>query len=217
MNSTFITVASMAVGVLLSPEIFIPGMWVASLKGNALQKAWLFFVGGVFGLAIPLLLGFFLSSVMPDGPSWTRFFIRAGSGFILISLGLYSLLKRRRDKKQSYERYADKVSPLVATGLGFFVTGLNLKIISLSVTAGHQVSISQGSLSMHIAELLTFFGISLLPLLLPAMLETMKRGVASVIMTPCNNFLEKYGRWVVSAILFVIGGVSLKGAFAILP
>lgn len=218
MSETFTTTVSIAVGVALSPEILLPGLWIASLKDRALQKSWSYCAGGVVGLLLPLALGFFLSSAMPAGPSWTRFIVRACIGTLLILLGLYTLFKKNKGSEaQKYARYVDRISPVVAAGLGFAVTGLNLKIISMAMAAGHQIAVAECTLGSRILETFVFLGIGMLPFIVPAILETLERGRVAIIMVPCDRFLEKHGRWVTAAILFVIGSILWKGALAIMP
>ena len=218
MDATLTAIVSMGFAVALSPETFLPGMWIAGLKENALKKAWCYFAGGALGISLFLALGFFLDFTVPSEPSWTRFIIRLVLGTALILLGVYVLLKKRAvNAQQKYERYEHRVSLRVALGLGFLVTGLNIKVMSLSIAAGHQISASQDSMGMQIAELSTFFAIGVIPLILPALVDTVRRGTTGLIREPCDRLLEKYGKWIVSAILLVFGVMSFKKALSIMP
>jgi len=62
-----------------------------------------------------------------------------------------------------------------------------------------------------------FLGMGLVPLLLPAALESVKRGIIHAIMELCNRILMKYGRWLAVVIFFVLAAMMLKGAYKVKP
>lgn len=67
------------------------------------------------------------------------------------------------------------------------------------------------------AGLGAFFGLSMLPMLLPAAMETVKPGITSVIMEPFYRFFKKYGHWAAVIILFALGGMYWRGALIVIP
>lgn len=211
------TILPLGLGVLLSPEILMLGLWLAGSKKEPLLKAWFFCIGGVVGLALLMTVGYFLHIAFV-GPSWTKFYIRAGLGTILFCTALHLFFKGEKDpKKIEQSRFAGNAGPMTAAGLGFLVTGLNLKVASFAVTAGHQVAMFSGPPVARAAGLALFFGLGFLPLVLPAALETMKPGIVNATLVPVNRLLEKYGRWIGIAICIFMGGLLWKHALAVLP
>lgn len=205
----------LGLGVLLSPEVLVLGLLIGSSKEKALKKSWLFFIAGLAGLFICTAAGFFLEHAAAAGPSITRFILRTVIGAIFLLLGLHLLIKGH--KKIEATRLIDKVKPVWAFLFGFMITGLNLKIITLSMTAGHELRVSTLPSAVRIAGLGVFLGLGLVPLIIPALLETARSGLVSTVMKPCNYFLMKYGRWVGVIICLAMAAVTWKGALAVMP
>lgn len=218
MNGDLMATASMGVAVALSPEIFLLGMWLASLPERALRKAWLFWAGGTVGLLSLVILGFFISSAAPAGPSWLRFCVRAAFGLAMVACGCYAFFKERKeDATTGSARFANRMTSRVAFGLGFVITGVNIKVIAMATAAGGKIAESSGSGLAHAGEIAVFYAIGALPLIVPALIESVKRGLVAAIMAPCSRIFERYGKWIVAAIAFFIGIKFLIGAFRIMP
>ncbi len=215
MESLLAALIPLGLGVLLSPEILMLGLWLGSCQEQALKKAWLFCVAGLFGLAICVAIGFFLSQATSTGPSVVKFTIRAAFGAIFVLLGLHMLIKGH--KKIDPSRFSAGVRPIWSAGLGYASTGLNLKVISLATAAGHQVGISVLGPLDRAAGIAVFLGLGFIPLLLPAALESVKHGLVHTIMEPCNRFFMRYGRWLAVMIFFAMAAMMLKGAFEVKP
>lgn len=214
MGETIGVVFSLGLGVLLSPEIVMVGLWIGASKAQALKKSWLFFIGGIVGLFTGLAIGFFFIPSTSGGPSLVRCIIRAAFGTILILLGLKMLIKGRKERKTS--RFITDVSLKWALVAGLLCTGLNLKALSFSLAAGHQLG-EASFMAVRVAGLAIFLVLSIIPLILPAALETVRAGFVLTIMEPCNRFLHNYGRWIGMAICFILGAKMLHGAWIMMP
>ncbi len=215
MGSLLTAIIPLGFGVFLSPEILMLGLWLGSCKEQALKKVWLFCATGFLGLAICVAIGFFLSQASAAGPSVVKFTIRTIFGVIFTLFGLHMLIKGH--KKIDHSRFSAGVRPIWAAGLGYASTGLNLKVISLATAAGHQVGLSTLGPVARAAGIAVFLSMGLVPLILPAALESMKRGLVHAIMDPCNRFFMRYGRWLAVIIFFVLAAMMLKGALAVKP
>ncbi|MDO8528077.1 MAG: GAP family protein [Deltaproteobacteria bacterium] len=218
MYKTFLIMLPLGLGVFLSPEIWMPGLLLAASKEKAGWKAWFFCLGGAGGIGLLITIGFFLNATTPEGPSWTRFFIRAGLGTLLFFAGIHILFKGEKGpSKKNLSHLAEKAGLKTAVLLGFAVTGLNLKVASLTIAAGHQLSLFSNAMTPRLEGLLLFLGLSLLPVTLPAIVETVKPGLVRTLIEPCNRFMALYGRWIVIAICLVMGGTLWRHALAVLP
>lgn len=217
MDEPLMTLIPLGVAIAVSPEILVIGLLIASHKERALRNAWAFCIAGVIGIMICVAIGFFIGTTTPLGPSWIRFFIRVMFASLLFLSGIYVLVKRRKNVLMKSMDGARKATTRMSAGLGFVVTGLNFKVISIATTAGHQIAQFSGNFVGRLDELCVFSGFSVLPLILPAIMETIRPGIVSTVMAPCSRFLDKYGRFVTAAICFFFGFVFLKRAIAIMP
>lgn len=215
MKEMIISILPLGLGITLSPEVLILGLWLASLKDQPTRKAWMFCASGMFGLAIFFTVGLVLGNAAGGGPSMTRFLIRAIMGGILIATGFYTLIKGH--KHLDHNRFADRANLRIAAVLGLIVTVANLKAISIALAAGHQVFAYTGPIGGRIIGSSLFFALCLIPFALPALLDTIKPGLVAKVMAPCNTFLTKHGKWVGAAICFLVGGIIIKGAITFLP
>jgi hypothetical protein len=215
MEKLFEVMVPLGMGVLFSPEIFLLGLFIASCREDARKKAWIFAAAATFGVLFFLLIGLLFEGTTPHGPSTARFLMRAVLGTAFFILGIHVLVKK--SGPISSERIAKGVSLKTAALLGLAVTGMNLKAISLSLEAGHEISSSSLPLSARAAGLGVYFGLCLIPIIVAAALETIKRGLVAGIMGPCLRLMHNYGRIVGAAIFFVIGAVMWKNAISVMP
>jgi len=215
MHLLFISILPLGFGIILSPEIFLLGFGLASSQKRPCLKAWLFCLGGLLGLIGMTLLGIFLHANLSQGPSWMKFWIRAGLGTLLFIVGIRSLFKKSAAKKRKIN--FTHTSLASSFGLGVLITTLNLKVGSFAITAGHQVWVLFHSAFERGVSLVLFFFISSLPLIIPAIIETIRPGRVALLMEPFGRALEHYGKWIVVLICFLMGSLLWRHALVSLP
>lgn len=216
MNALIGKMVSLGLGIVISPEIIVIGLWVAGQKEEARKKAWLFCLGGVIGLLMSIVIGFISGSAATPGPSWTRFSLAAFVGTAMFILGLLAIFRKHKGLGRN-GIFTRGISRRLAFLLGLVISALNIKVVSLAMTAGHQVSLFNGPDDAKMLALAIFLAISLLPMSVPAILETAKPGFVSTIMVPCNRFLERYGHYVAVVICFIIGVLFWRQALSVMP
>lgn len=211
------TIVPLALGILLSPEILVGALLITAWKPRSMSKAWLFCLSGMVGIIIPVLLGFFLTSTKPGGPSMTGFILKSTFGIILILLAFRLIFKGRLVHKKLLPDLSGKKGTVIAIGFGLLLTLFNVKVISLAFAAGNEISNANVPTATHLIALLIFFVLSAVPLMLPAFLETVFPGIVQNMMEPCNRILEKYGKWIVVIICLVAGAILIKNGLALKP
>ena len=216
MGHLYAEMVSMGLAVVSSPEILLAGLWAASVKEQGKRKVWLFFFGSEVGLLIFLLLGFCISSAAPSGPSWIRFYLRLFLGVLLIVIGFYALLKKGMKLKRSGDNEG-KMSFRASVILGLIITGLNIKVATISLSAGHAVAEASLKVTGALPLVAVYLGLASVPALIPTALETLMPGSAAIVMTPFERFLDRYGKWVAAAVCVIMGGIFLKGAMEVMP
>jgi len=217
MNELLGPILGLSFGITFSPEILIVGLWIASQKEMPLKKAWLFFFGGFVGVTALLFVGLLFSKAGTDGPSWMHFSVRALFGTLLLLTALHTVLKGHKLHQRVNSMFEKGVSPRVAGVLGLCSAVLNVKVISLATSAGHLLASSKASAEARLAGLAVFVIMSALPFLVAAAIASIKLGVITTIMAPCERLFAKYGRWIVVAICFVLGLELWRQALKVIP
>lgn len=216
MNGFIGMMASLGLGIALSPEVIVLGLWVVGQRENPLKKAWFFLSGGSAGILIFTAVGIVFASLTEEGPSWALFSMRMTTGTIMFLLGLI-LMFRKKKLFDGDRMCVHGIRPFTAFGLGLLSTGVNVKVASLSTVAGRHVSSFSGSMGIGVLGVALFLALGLLPMILPIMLETVKPGLVAKIIVPCNRFLEKYGRHVAVVICFAVAAFFWKRALSVMP
>lgn len=218
MNAMIGAILPAAVGILLSPELWLVAMWFASIKDRPLKKVWAFFAGGVVGLTAFFVLGFFLHSMAGNAPSWPRFILRGTLGTIMLFLALHVYLKgHNMHRHLNEDNLGSRVNVLMAAGFGFVLTGLNIKVILLAIAAGHDVAYLSQILNVRLYGLSVFYALALAPMLVPALIQTILPGFIGRVMAPCNRLIMKYGQIIVVIVCVVFGAMLWKQAISIMP
>lgn len=217
MSEKFYEMASLGLAVALSPELLLIGLWLASSRERGRQKAWSCYAGGVTGLLLVASIGFALGTEMPAGPSWPRFAARSLLSLIMLLIGLHVLIKKPGAHANKMRFDASRVGLPLAFFLGAMITSINIKATTLGIAAGKELHSFSDRISLLVLALAIFVAIGSLPMLIPAAIETMRAGISNAIMDPCYKFAEKYGKWIVAVICFLIGFQFLKHAIKVMP
>ncbi len=216
MHLLLISILPLGLGIVLSPEIFLLGFGLASSQNRPCLKAWLFCLGGFLGLMLMSTLGIFLHANLSQGPSWPKFCIRAGLGSLLFVVGIRALFKKSSGEKKRKINFTH-ANLSGSFGLGVLITTVNLKVGSFAITAGHQAWVLFRSVSERVFALILFLFISVLPLIIPAIIETIRPGRVALLMEPFGRALEHYGKWIVVLICFLMGSLLWRHALVSLP
>lgn len=217
MNDIFGSMVSLGTAVALSPEVLLLGLWLASSPVKSRQKGWSFCLGGVIGLLALVSAGYLLGIRPPEGASWPHFIIRSVFFLLLAGLGIHALFKKEGPHKLlSDHRNSERIGRMISFAVGLLIIAANVKIIALGISAGNKLRFNAGN-AERTGAFAVFMAIGVLPLIIPALIETVKIGSAGRIMAPCFAFLERYGRWVISFICFFFGIHFLLQALKVRP
>ena len=100
MNAHLTVLASLGAAILLSPEILILGLIMASDRRAPKLVAWMFALGAAVGLAVGLVIGFVVApeaapaatEAKPAHPNWAEFIVRALIAGALFWIGAQRLV-----------------------------------------------------------------------------------------------------------------------------
>jgi len=243
-HHTLATAFSMGMVVLLSPEVFVLALVMATHKTRARLNSVIFFLGSSLGLFFAIGVGLWITPNPTPGvehPSWIHFAVRASIGTALLWLGIYRAWQfftgkddRKPKSKSSPTGFKAKFLaffPSLNTSsdspinfhyfsstflIGLFTTGLHPKTSILAITVGHQITRASGDLA-KVSAFALFSLLSLLPAILPLLLAIFRPEAGPAIKEKCSEFLEKNGRWIAALICFVFAIVLWKDALTALP
>ena len=217
MSALLGSMLGLSFGITFSPEILIVGLWLATQREEPVKKAWMFFAGGFTGIFILLFLGLMFSKSGTAEPSWTHFSFRAVFGTLLILMALHSIFKGRHLHRKVTKIFEKGVCARTAFFLGLGSAIVNVKVISLATAAGHTLASSKVPDGERLAGLAVFIVMASIPFLVAAALASVKQGIVSAIMSPCERLFQRYGRWIVVVICAVLGIELWRQALIAMP
>jgi threonine/homoserine/homoserine lactone efflux protein len=207
-----------AVGVALSPiPIIAVILMLFSAKAKTNGPA---FVGGWIAgiLIIEALVLIFADPANISGengsPSKTASVIQLGLGILLLLLAVKQWRSRPKGNEEpkmpKWMATIDKTTPLVALGLGAFLSGVNPKNLIFNLSAGTSIVSSDASTGGQIATVIIY-----------ALLASLSVGVPVIwyLASPesAGKALEKFRVWlvhnnaIVMAVLFLVLGINIVG------
>lgn len=234
MLHTLTVCASLGIGILVSPEILVIGLLLASDRTHPRANTLGYFLGSAAGLALLLSFGYFLThSSAPSHPSGFAWWLRVIFGAALVGLGIHTLWRQLHKKphntqphhKNSLGSKLMKLLPVsedprpggplpslaICTGLSFLLTVVHVKTVGLAMGAGHQLHATSDPAGL--AGGLTAFSVpALLPTLIPLGLAIFYPGTAVKARDVSRAVAEKHGGWILAIILLLIGIDFLHGA-----
>lgn len=244
MNPHVIVLASLGGAILLSPEIFILGLLCASDRARPRTRAWVFALGTAVGLGVAwfacnVVFGEASKPATEPAPaadtgSWASFVVHLAIAAALLVVGAYRVRSALRHAPiegapdQPKERKPSLIQRLAGTDelpmprkiarsfmLGFACTGPHPKVFPVVIAAAHQLSqLSGADRALGIG---LFVGISMVPGIAPAIIETARPGSSAGLMEASERFMETKGRWLSAVILLAAAAFVGWNGFRAMP
>ena len=235
MSSHFAVLASLALAIFFSPETLVVGLIVAGDKKVPRLAASAFALGGVLGIAFATGVGLWVAhaSGIDAGTAkhhgWPGFILRVVIAAALITLGAYRALNAVRRKPiadpskpeqkpsrvraeltrrfPSLDMKADLPVPRRvgrAALAGFAMCGLHPKVFPIASAAGHQI-LQIASPAERTLGIVTFAVISVIPALMPAVIDWVRPGATVRIKDGYERVMKVHGRWITALLLLGAG------------
>jgi len=209
---------SPAVGVALSP-LPIVGVILMLLSPKARVNGPAFVIGWLAGMA--LVIGLILVFADPsdltdsdDAPSTTAGIIYLALGVLLLLLAAKQWKSRPREGAEpvmpKWMAGIDKVTPLVALGLGAFLSGLNPKNLIFDIAAGTTIASADLSNSEQIVAAAIFMIIASITVAGPVIWFLIAGDKAKGTLDSLRGWLVQNNA-VIMSVLFLILGASMLG------
>lgn len=161
--------------------------------------------------------------------SWPGFGVRAALAAVLLAIGLSRAINALRHKpipdpthedrkpgriKNWAARHLPKVSGALQPGAdlpvrrrveraalaGFAMCGLHPKVFPIAIAAGHQI-MQITARPERLAGIILFAAISVIPAVLPAIVDVIKPGANEAIKDGYERIMKVHGRWITAALL----------------
>lgn len=207
-----------AVGVALSP-LPIVGVILMLVSPRAKVNGPAFVLGWLAGMAI--VIGLVLIFADPakltetdDSPSTTSGIIHLALGALLLILAVKQWRSRPKDGQEpampKWMAGIDKMTPIVALGLGAFLSGVNPKNLILDIAAGTAIVAADLSSTQQIAAAAIFMIIASVSVAVPVIWFLLAGDGA-------KGALDRLRVWLVQnnaaimAVMFLVFGASLIG------
>lgn len=234
MSSHFAVLASLALAIFFSPETLVVGLIVAGDKKVPRLAAFAYAVGGMLGIAFATGVGLWIAHASGTGThtphhGWPSFFVRVAIALALLTIGIRRALNAIRHKPipdiakeerkpgkaraelmrrfPSLDLTADlPVSRRVTrAGLaGFAMCGLHPKVFPIAIAAGHQI-VQIARPGERALGIVVFAVISVIPALLPAVIDVVKPGATVGIKEAYERIMKVHGRWIGALLLLGAG------------
>lgn len=209
---------SPAIGVAISP-LPIVGVILMLLSPKAKVNGPAFVVGWLAGMAI--VIGLIVAFVDPDklndsdsAPSTTAGVIYVALGMLLWLLAIKQWRSRPRAGEEpvmpKWMAGIDKVSPVMALGLGAFLSGLNPKNLLLDIAAGTAIAAGDLSTSEQVVAALIFMVIASVSVAGLVIWYLVAGKSAEAKLESLRSWMVQHNA-VIMTVLFLIFGASLIG------
>lgn len=234
MSSHFAVLASLALAIFLSPETLVLGLIIAGDKKVPRAAAFAYAAGGVLGISFATGIGLFLAHATGAGPhpahhGWGGFLLRVAISLALLTIGARRAVNAMRHKPipdatepeqkpsriraeltrrfPSLDPNADLPVKQRVTRAGFFgfaMCGLHPKVFPIAIAAGHQI-VQIGRPGEKLLGIVIFAVISVIPALLPAIIDVVKPGATVGIKESYERIMKVHGRWIAALLLLGAG------------
>ena len=208
------TLATLALAIFFSPETLVAGLIVAADKTSPRLAAFSFAVGGVAGIAFATGIGLWIAQASgaldaAGHGSWPGFWVRVAIATVLLVIGLTRAVNAvghkpipeisERPHKPSAELSTSRRAAR-ALLVGFAMCGLHPKVFPIAIAAGHQITEISGRGERTLGVVL-FAVISVVPAVLPAILEVVNPGAITRIKDGYERIMQRHGRWITAVLL----------------
>ena len=238
MSSHFAVLASLALAIFFSPETLVLGLIIAGDKKVPRAAAFAYAAGGMFGIAFATGIGLLLAHVTGTGPhtahhGWPGFLVRVAISSALLAIGARRALNAMRHKpipdatepeqkpsriRAELTRRFPSLDPAAdlpvkqrvsrAALAGFAMCGLHPKVFPIAIAAGHQI-VQIERPGEKLLGIVLFAVISVIPALLPAIIDVVKPGATVGIKEAYERIMKVHGRWI--GALLLIGAGAFVG------
>lgn len=247
MSSHFAVLASLALAILFSPETLVLGLIVAGDKKVPRLAAFAFAIGGILGIAFATGVGLWIAHASGTGAptehhhGWPSFFVRIAIATTLLAIGTRRAINAMRRKPipdiarpenapsriraeltrrfPSLDMNADLPVPrrVGRAGLaGFAMCGLHPKVFPIAIAAGHQI-VQIARPGERALGIVVFAVISVIPALLPAIIDVVKPGATVGIKEAYERVMKVHGRWISAVLLLGAGAFVGLDAWRDMP
>lgn len=234
MSSHFAVLASLALAIFLSPETLVLGLIIAGDKKVPRAAAFAYAAGGMLGIAFATGIGLLLAHATGTGPhtvhhGWPGFLVRVAISLSLLTIGTRRAINAMRHKpipdaaepeqkpsriRAELTRRFPSLDPtadlpvkrrISRAGLaGFAMCGLHPKVFPIAIAAGHQI-VQIERPGERILGIVIFAVISVIPALLPAIIDVVKPGATVGIKESYERIMKVHGRWIGALLLLGAG------------
>lgn len=224
LSTLLFDILPLAFGAAVSPTVLIGIILVLSISKNPRSNGIAFYVGSIVLLLIVVALGVFVSkgAVMATGgqPSATSAYFDIFLGILLLLFGIRKI--RAGDKGPDKNRFAGDESK---SGLGEFIKymilGLGMFVINFTTTilvfaAGKEIGLSTAPLIDKLIVIIILTIITLIVVEVPLLVAIIFPKTANKLLEPINRWMQKNGKYLMAAIIFVFGVYLLAKGFGIL-
>ncbi len=224
LSALLFDILPLAFGAAVSPTVLIGIILVLSISKNPRLNGTAFYVGSIILLLIVVALGVFVSkgAVIATGgqPSETSAYFDILLGILLLLFGIRKI--RAGDKGPDKNRFAGDESK---SGLGEFIKymilGLGMFVINFTTTilvfaAGKEIGLSTAPLIDKLIVIIILTIITLIVVEIPLLVAIIFPKTANKLLEPINRWMQKNGKYLMAAIIFVFGIYLLAKGFGIL-
>ncbi len=246
MSSHFAVLASLALAIFFTPETLVLGLIIAGDRKVPRAAAFAYAAGGILGIAFATGIGLWIAHATGTGPhtphhGWPSFLLRVAISLALLSIGMrraVSAIRRKpipdiaepehkpsRIRTELTRRFpsldlnADlPVQRRISrAGLaGFAMCGLHPKVFPIAIAAGHQI-VQIERPGEKLRGIVLFAVISVIPALLPAVIDVVKPGATVGIKESYERIMKVHGRWIGALLLLGAGAFVGVDAWRDMP
>ncbi|MGZ7066889.1 MAG: GAP family protein [Methanobacterium sp.] len=212
-SNLLITILPIAFGAAVSPTVLIGIILVLSISKNPKLNGIAFYVGSIVLLLIVVALGVFVSkgAVIATGgqPSITSAYFDTILGILLILFGIRRI--RTDDKGPNKKRFAGEESKSTLSEfikymiLGFLMFVINFTTTILVFAAGKDIGLSPVPLVDKLIVIVILTIIALIVVEVPLLVEFLFPKTANRLLEPVNKWMQKNGKYLMAAIIFIFG------------
>jgi hypothetical protein len=194
----------LALAILFSPETLVLGLIVAGDTKVPRLAAFAYALGGILGIAFATGVGLWIAHASGTAthtphhgwPSFAKAQRKPGKGWAALVRRFPSLdLKADLPVSRRVTR---------AGVAGFAMCGLHPKVFPIAIAAGHQI-VQIARPGERALGVVIFAVISVIPALLPAVIDVVKPGATVGIKESYERIMKVHGRWIGALLLLGAG------------
>jgi threonine/homoserine/homoserine lactone efflux protein len=220
--------------ILFSPETLVLGLIVAGDTKVPRLAAFAYALGGILGIAFATGVGLWIahaSGTATHTPhhGWPSFFVRVAIAAALLTIGIRravnavrhnpipDIAKAQRKPGKGWAALVRRFPSLdlkadlpvsrrvTRAGVaGFAMCGLHPKVFPIAIAAGHQI-VQIARPGERALGVVIFAVISVIPALLPAVIDVVKPGATVGIKESYERIMKVHGRWIGALLLLGAG------------